>query len=786
MYSKITNPETGRKVNINSRLGKCILKNYLKSYQKAGTFSDDSSLFFMSLTGIDFDHGFGIIITSDIEFKGMFASNFYLHTPYLWCDWDSTLKLRAIDVVYKEVNHIESFKYIEVFESFSNLWTAILKENINNEIITVPPILYELLFFPLFDDYSILDRIDDSKHKIDVNHDIHMRIESIQWLPATDYILNHNSLLPDNLKIKDEIYDFQSLYKNWLKSRSKNLKEIYYKNDGIKILLTLVFIANIFPQWFNALRRMLKYFHRQPQRIRRIISDEKEIQRIIEDDVATIVRESSAPYAPVATGEGTTGSKLGNLRGDDIEPILVELLQQKDGILHKLISEPIPNHVLRMLQDRCSGRSCDFYRDDIPMNTRCFTTISIGRILVSLHRANVRDEGISLEKKENIKTEISRWSEKWRNLMYFEIQGETYSNTDLNPEPWQGMGQIPRGLSSRLSVNNCSCINEKISNDGTEVCINNNGKTIPTDVCSNATNQEDCEDPSSITRNAKDLLKNARDNLYNILRISNKNISILGKKYNLDKEFVDSYEMQISGKHQKGCVSCLFVGQQKINYISTESFIDNVLNKMNREQFYSSLGLPKHRTIIPVRWKYLSELNNDDLIKEALNHGVLADEIISFKNDIKEIESRSNTLDIDKRREKFIFTIVITVDQYSVDTARLMLTKAIDIRKNLEEAYLKIEKESHPVWMQKELLRFEAEKYGIKNNLLVDSKTRDVSYNVEKYIDIIVTAAEENINSNNFCVWSEPTPIYREYHGPPAPPYVSYEDTIPSDAFSLD
>ena len=28
----------------------------------------------------------GIIITSDIEFKGMFASNFYLHTPFLWCD----------------------------------------------------------------------------------------------------------------------------------------------------------------------------------------------------------------------------------------------------------------------------------------------------------------------------------------------------------------------------------------------------------------------------------------------------------------------------------------------------------------------------------------------------------------------------------------------------------------------------------------------------------------------------------------------------------------------------
>ena len=126
------------------------------------------------------------------------------------------------------------------------------------------------------------------------------------------------------------------------------------------------------------------------------------------------------------------------------------------------------------------------------MNTRCSTTISIGRILISLYRANVRDDGVSLEKKENIKKEISKWSETWRNLMYFEIQGETYSNTDFDPEPWNGYGEIPRGLSSRLSVNNCSCINEKISDDGTTLCINNDGETIPIDFCSDATNQIDC------------------------------------------------------------------------------------------------------------------------------------------------------------------------------------------------------------------------------------------------------------------------------------------------------
>ena len=40
MYSKITNPETKRKVNINSKKGRCILENYLKNiikFQQGGT-----------------------------------------------------------------------------------------------------------------------------------------------------------------------------------------------------------------------------------------------------------------------------------------------------------------------------------------------------------------------------------------------------------------------------------------------------------------------------------------------------------------------------------------------------------------------------------------------------------------------------------------------------------------------------------------------------------------------------------------------------------------------------
>ena len=82
MYNKIVNPKTGRKVNINSILGKNIIKNYFSYLKKdgfklnhiGGTFENDGSLFLMHLTGLSgFDHTFGIIITSNIEFKGVEA-----------------------------------------------------------------------------------------------------------------------------------------------------------------------------------------------------------------------------------------------------------------------------------------------------------------------------------------------------------------------------------------------------------------------------------------------------------------------------------------------------------------------------------------------------------------------------------------------------------------------------------------------------------------------------------------------------------------------------------------
>ena len=37
MYDKIVNPETGRKVNINSKLGQQILRNYTQQQQIGGT-----------------------------------------------------------------------------------------------------------------------------------------------------------------------------------------------------------------------------------------------------------------------------------------------------------------------------------------------------------------------------------------------------------------------------------------------------------------------------------------------------------------------------------------------------------------------------------------------------------------------------------------------------------------------------------------------------------------------------------------------------------------------------
>ena len=42
MYSKIVNPKTGRKVNINGSLGKSIIKNYL-NFLKGGSAIGDST-----------------------------------------------------------------------------------------------------------------------------------------------------------------------------------------------------------------------------------------------------------------------------------------------------------------------------------------------------------------------------------------------------------------------------------------------------------------------------------------------------------------------------------------------------------------------------------------------------------------------------------------------------------------------------------------------------------------------------------------------------------------------
>ena len=50
MYSKITNPLTGRKVNINSKLGKKVLKNYLLQL-KGGSNTDEDMVYIKSING---------------------------------------------------------------------------------------------------------------------------------------------------------------------------------------------------------------------------------------------------------------------------------------------------------------------------------------------------------------------------------------------------------------------------------------------------------------------------------------------------------------------------------------------------------------------------------------------------------------------------------------------------------------------------------------------------------------------------------------------------------------
>lgn len=44
MYSKITNPKTNRKVNINSKLGINILNNYFKTYYIGGTINQTENV----------------------------------------------------------------------------------------------------------------------------------------------------------------------------------------------------------------------------------------------------------------------------------------------------------------------------------------------------------------------------------------------------------------------------------------------------------------------------------------------------------------------------------------------------------------------------------------------------------------------------------------------------------------------------------------------------------------------------------------------------------------------
>lgn len=454
MYKKIINPKTGRKVNINSILGKNIIKNYFSYLKKdgfklnhiGGTFENDGSLFLMHLTGLSgFDHTFGIIITSNIEFKGMFSSNFYLHPPFLWVDWNDALKSRAIKIAYETLKNDEPFNDINVFQSFSNLWTAILRYNYKRNIISLDIILYELLFFPLYDSAYIEQNI-SPKHK--TNLDILLAIQSIQWMPARDYILNYDTLLPDNVPINGQLYNFQTIYMEWLKHQSMNLATIYHSNDGIKILLTLVFIANQFPQWFNAVRRMLNYFNHFPQEITKIITDQEELKKALISEVDCITRASSADSNPNARGLGAPECILTQVEGEKIEPVLVELLLREHGILHKLLSEPIPSHTLTMLQDREMNRACFFERGVQTMGTRCTPTVSIGRIMVSLHRANIRSDGVSIEQKKVIIEEISKWSGTWQELLYFPLVDQTFcSSNPCEPDIWRGRGYIPEGPS---------------------------------------------------------------------------------------------------------------------------------------------------------------------------------------------------------------------------------------------------------------------------------------------------------------------------------------------------
>ena len=79
MYRKIVNPETGRKVNINGKIGKKIVNNYLTNYigGSVGFIVDKSALresFLFSILGAEYRNKWEVL--TNIPYEGNIEENF--------------------------------------------------------------------------------------------------------------------------------------------------------------------------------------------------------------------------------------------------------------------------------------------------------------------------------------------------------------------------------------------------------------------------------------------------------------------------------------------------------------------------------------------------------------------------------------------------------------------------------------------------------------------------------------------------------------------------------------
>ena len=101
MYSKITNPETGRKVNIRGIIGRRVIQNYLQEvlrFQKGGTSG---------------------VLTRTFRITDKTGKGFFIHINN-WSVLQTPLFKRKIIEIYRKCFHYSKFKPMNIINYFND------------------------------------------------------------------------------------------------------------------------------------------------------------------------------------------------------------------------------------------------------------------------------------------------------------------------------------------------------------------------------------------------------------------------------------------------------------------------------------------------------------------------------------------------------------------------------------------------------------------------------------------------------------------------------------------